>query len=137
FDVLGESFHGNSLRDLLIEAARYGEQPLVKARLKAVVDATVGDSLREVIHERALVSDVMSAADVERIRDEMERAEARKLQPHFVRAFFLEAFALLGGAIREREPGRFEITHVPAELRRRDRQIGLGAPMLRRYGRIT
>ena len=79
----------------------------------------------------------MTIADVERIRDEMERAEARKLQPHFIRSFFLEAFALLGGSIREREPGRFEITHVPAELRRRDRQIGLGAPLLRRYERVT
>ncbi len=137
FDVLGESFRGKTLRDLLVEAVRYGDQPLVKARLDAVVDATVGDSLREVVHERALVSDVMSSADVERIRDEMERAEARKLQPHFVRSFFLEAFPLLGGAIREREPGRFEITHVPSELRRRDRQIGLGAPLLRRYERIT
>ena len=137
FDVLGESFRGKSLRDLLVDAIRYGDDPVQKLRLRTVIDATVGDSLRDVVHERALVSDVMSAADVERIRDEMERAEARKLQPHFVRAFFLDAFALLGGAIREREPGRFEITHVPAELRRRDRQIGLGAPMLRRYERIT
>ena len=137
FDVLGEAFRGESLRDLLIQAIRYGEQPLVKARLKAVVDATVGDALREVVHERALVSDVMTVADVERIRDEMERAEARKLQPHFIRSFFLEAFSLLGGSVREREAGRFEITHVPAELRRRDRQIGLGAPLLRRYERVT
>jgi SNF2 family DNA or RNA helicase len=137
FDVLGESFRGKSLRDLLIEAVRYGEEPAVKAKLHEVVDATVGDCLREVVHERALVHDVMTMADVERIRDEMERAEARKLQPHFIRAFFLEAFALLGGSIREREPGRFEITHVPAELRRRDRHIGLGAPLLRRYERVT
>ncbi|MGZ4417557.1 MAG: helicase-related protein, partial [Gaiellaceae bacterium] len=137
FDVLGEAFSGKTLRDLLIEAVRYGEQPLVRARLHAVVDATVGDALREVVHDRALVHDVMTSADVERIRDEMERAEARKLQPHFIRSFFLQAFALLGGAVREREPGRFEITHVPAELRRRDRQIGLGAPMLRRYERVT
>jgi superfamily II DNA or RNA helicase len=137
FDVLGQSFRGKSLRDLLVEAVRYGDQPQVKARLNAVVDATVGESLREIIHERALVSDLLTADDVERIREEMERAEARKLQPHFVRSFFLEAFTHLGGAIREREPGRFEITHVPAELRRRDRQIGLGAPLLRRYERIT
>jgi SNF2 family DNA or RNA helicase len=137
FDVLGEAFRGESLRDLLIQAIRYGEQPLVRARLKEVVDATVGEALREVVHERALVSDVMTMADVERIRDEMERAEARKLQPHFIRSFFLQAFGLLGGSAREREPGRFEITHVPAELRRRDRQIGLGAPLLRRYERAT
>jgi hypothetical protein len=79
----------------------------------------------------------MTAADVERIREEMERAEARKLQPHFIRSFFLTAFAHLGGVIREREPGRFEISQVPAELRHRDRQIGSGAPMLRRYERVT
>jgi len=137
FDVLGEALSGKALRELLIEAVRYGEQPEVRARLHAVVDATVGDTLREVVHDRALVHDVMTMADVERIRDEMERAEARKLQPHFIRAFFMEAFTLLGGAVREREPGRFEITHVPAELRRRDRQIGLGVPILRRYERIT
>jgi SNF2 family DNA or RNA helicase len=137
FDVLGESFRGKSLRELLIEAVRYGEDPLNRARLSAVVDATVGDALCEVVHERALVTDVMTGADVERIRGEMERAEARKLQPHFVRDFFLEAFGLLGGSVRQREPGRFEITHVPAELRRRDRQIGLGAPLLRRYERVT
>ena len=81
---------GKSLRELLIEAVRYGEQPYVEARLSAVVDATVGDALREVVHDRALVSDVMTSADVERIRDEMERAEARKLQPHFIRSFFLK-----------------------------------------------
>ena len=48
-----------------------------------------------------------------------------------------EAFAHIGGVIREREPGRFEISQVPAELRRRDRQIGSGAPMLRQYERVT
>jgi len=84
----------------------------VKQSLSTVVDATVGDVLRRVVHERALVSDVMTAGDVERIREEMERAEARKLQPHFIRSFFLTAFAHLGGAIREREPGRFEISSI-------------------------
>jgi superfamily II DNA or RNA helicase len=137
FDVLGEAFRGQSLRDLLIEAVRYGEKPEVKDRLKVVVDATVGDALRRVVHDRALVSDVMTAGDVERIREEMERAEARKLQPHFIRSFFLTAFAHIGGAIREREPGRFEISHVPAELLRRDHQIGSGAPMARKYERVT
>lgn len=137
FDVLGEAFHGRSLRELLIEAVRYGDDPAVKARLHAVVDATVADTLREVVRKRALVSDVMTVADVEAIREDMERAEARKLQPHFVRSFFLTAFDHLGGAVREREPGRFEVTHVPAELRRRDGQIGRDTPLLRRYERVT
>lgn len=137
FDVLGEAFRDSSLRDLLLEAIRYGERPDVKAKLDQVVDATVGDSLRDVVHERALSSAVMSAADVERIKEEMERAEARKLQPQYIRAFFLEAFRLYGGRAVERETGRFELTHVPAELRRRDRVIGMGAPVLTKYERIT
>lgn len=137
FDVLGEAFSGRSLRDLLIEAVRYGEMPETRQRLNSVVDETVGETLRKVVHERALVSDVMTAGDVERIREEMDRAEARKLQPHFIRDFFVEAFGLLGGTVREREAGRFEITHVPAELRRRDRQFGGGAVLLRRYERVT
>jgi len=48
----------------------------------------------------------------------------------------LEAFQELGGTVREREPKRFEITRVPAVMRTRDRQIGIGEPMLSRYERI-
>src|SRR5205823_3318030 len=56
--------------------------------------------------------------------------------PHYIQAFFAEAFRLLGGVMTPRESGRFEVTHVPAEIRDRDRQIGLGAPVLRRYERV-
>ena len=72
----------------------------------------------------------MDARKVRQIREDMERAEARRLQPHFIAAFFREAFALLGGSIHGREPKRFEITHVPAVIRNRDRQIGIGRPVL-------
>ena len=38
FDVLGKlQFEGRPLRDLLIEAIRYGEQPEVQARLNLVI----------------------------------------------------------------------------------------------------
>jgi superfamily II DNA or RNA helicase len=137
FDVLGEAFHDRSLRDMLIDAVRYGERPDVKERLNTVLDATIGDALRQVVHDRALVSDLMSASDIDRVREEVERAEVRRLQPYFIRSFFLEAFVLLGGAIREREPGRFEVTQVPAELRLRNRQAAPGAPLLNRYERVT
>jgi superfamily II DNA or RNA helicase len=137
FDVLGQLFTENSLRDLLIEAVRYGERPEVRARLEQVVDEAIDQTLIKALQERALSSDLLSLADVERIREQMEQAEARKLQPHFIRSFFLEAFRLLGGTIVQREPNRYEITHVPADIRNRDRQIGIGVPVLRRYERVT
>jgi hypothetical protein len=79
----------------------------------------------------------MDASRVFRIREEMERAEARRLQPHYIESFFLEAFKGLGGAVRQRETRRFEVTHVPAPVRNRDRLIGIGEPVLPRYERIV
>jgi AcrR family transcriptional regulator len=76
----GSLYHHFKGKDVLFEEVRYGERPEVKQSLSTVVDATVGDLLRRVVHDRALVSDVKTAGDVERIREEMERAEARKLQ---------------------------------------------------------
>lgn len=138
FDILGRLFRETRLRDLLIEAVRYGDDPDVKARLFRTVDNLADrERCRELLEERALVRDSLDAAQVRRIREDMERAEARRLQPHFIQSFFIEAFRLLGGTIREREPRRFEITHVPAAIRNRDRLIGTREPVLPRYERVT
>jgi len=66
----------------------------------------------------------------------LQRAQINRLVPYFIGSFFKGAFESLGGTVYQREEGRFEITHVPAEVRRRDRQIGRGAPVLKRYERI-
>jgi hypothetical protein len=66
----------------------------------------------------------------------MERAGARRLQPHYIRAFFEKAFTRLGGQIRRRETGRYEITRVPGRLRDRDRFSGGVVPIAERYERI-
>ena len=137
FDVLGDQIFEDPLRDLLIQAIRYGDQPEVRARLDEIVDAAVGEKLRAALKERALLTEMMSATDVEEIRRQMEVAEARKLQPHYIRSFFLEAFRLLGGQISKREPGRYEITNVPAEIRNRGKTLGAGLPIVARYTRVT
>ena len=139
FDVLGKLvFDGRPLRELLVEAIRYGEQPEVKARLTRAIDGAVDRGhLRELIDERALAHTVMDAARVAEIRDDMQRAEARRLQPHYIESFFLEAFRRLGGSTRQREHRRYEVTHVPAPVRNRDRSIGLIEPVLPRYERIA
>ncbi|MFQ3585110.1 MAG: helicase-related protein, partial [Cyanobacteriota bacterium] len=137
FDVLGKAIAGKELRELLIEAIRYGDRPEVKAKLDQVVADRLDQSrLRALLEERALARDSMDITKVQQIRQEMERAEARKLQPHFIASFFFEAFQRLGGTIRQREPKRYEITHVPAVIRNRDRLIGVGAAVLKRYERI-
>lgn len=137
YDVLGQVFRDTSLKDLLMQAIRYGDEPEVQARLFEVVDASVGDGLKEMLAAQALHQDMMSIAEVDKIRLQMERAEARKLQPHFIQAFFEEAFRRLGGRLTPREPGRYEIRTVPVAIRDRDRDIGVGAPVVKSYDRVT
>jgi hypothetical protein len=68
-----------ALRDLLIEAIRYGEQPEVRARLtRAMSNALEKEQIRDLLEEHALVHDAMDATRVQRIREDMERAEARR-----------------------------------------------------------
>jgi superfamily II DNA or RNA helicase len=136
FDVLGEAFRGVPLRELLLRAVRFGDDPEVRADLDRVIDARVGEGLAELVEREALAHEVMSLAEVERVRADLEEAAARRLQPRYVRAFFLDALRRLGGRAVEREPGRWELTHVPLELRRRSDAGGGGAPVLERYERI-
>jgi len=138
FDVLGRVFDDTPLRELLLEAVLYGERPDVKARLKQVMDEKLDRAhLQKLLEEEALATDRMDITRVQQIREQMERAAAQRLQPHYIASFFIEAFQHLGGHIKKREPGRYEITYVPAAIRNRDRQIGRGEVVGERYERIT
>ncbi|MBT5356887.1 MAG: DUF3883 domain-containing protein [Rhodospirillaceae bacterium] len=137
FDVLGRLFEARELRELLFDAIRYGERDDVRARLFEKIDGAVDEErLRELLEERALIHETLDATKIAAIREEMERAEAQRLQPHFIRSFFMEAFGHLGGRLHTREEGRWEVSRVPAKLKERDRLIGRGAPLLDAYERI-
>lgn len=139
FDVLGKiQFEGKPLKDLLIEAIIYGDKPEVRARLTMAVESVVNRShIQVLLEEKALAHDTMDVSRVAQIREDMERAEARRLQPHYIEDFFLGAFKSLGGSIKEVEPRRYAIRQVPAVIRNRDRQIGMGEPVLQQYERIA
>ncbi len=137
FDVLGTLFDQTPLRRLLVEAIRYGDHPEVRARLDQAVDNAVDrEHVRALLEARSLVAQTMDLSQIEAIRADMERYAARRLQPHYIKSFFMQAFELLGGALKEREPGRYQITHVPAIIRDRAKAIGTVLPVLREYERV-
>lgn len=142
FDILGEVFEGRSLKDMLMEAIRYGNRPDVQAKLdEEVSDVLNTDHLKRIMERNALAEEVMSPERLYAVKEQMEKAEARKLQPFFIRSFFQKAFRDLGGELRDREQGRYEITHVPAIIRERDRLLTgrdrrFNDPVHRRYERI-
>jgi superfamily II DNA or RNA helicase len=132
FDVLGTAFSQTPLRTLLIDAIRYGELPETRANMERVIDASVAQGINELLAERALVTETLQRADIAALRALMDDARARRLQPHYIEGAFRAAFPRLGGKIRRRERGRFEITHVPAQLRTSAR-----GPVASRYARVT
>ena len=142
FDILGEVFEERSLKDLLLDAIRYDDEPDLHAkRLRTIDNAFDFTHIKDLLERNALAQETMNAERLFQVKEEMEIAEARRLQPYFVRSFFAKAFEHVGGAMHPREHGRFEITHVPALIRERDRQItGRNrrelAPVLKRYERV-
>jgi len=142
FNILGEVFEGKSLKAMLIEAIQYGDRPEIRAKLNQQIDNALDrDRLLSILSREALAQESLTPERLFAVKEEMEKAEARRLQPYFVRSFFMKGFESLGGSIHPRESERFEITHVPAELRERDRLItGRNrrdlAPVLRRYERV-
>lgn len=138
FDVLGRVFRDERLEDLLREAIRYGEQPEIRARLHKRVDNLLEqEKVRDLLEERALAGDTMDTTEVARIRQDMDRAEADKLQPYHVETFFREALKRLGGSIRQRETGRYEITNVPEPVRRAAAAMRPRDPVHVRYERVA
>lgn len=138
FDVLGEMFQSKSLKDLLIEAVRRSDDPSTKEYLNQIVESEFEhENLQELINERSLGTEAMSDSRIRDLCDMMERAQVCKLQPHHVGSFFEAAFQKFGGRLIQKESNRYEIRNVPVEIRRRDRVIGRGAPVLKAYERVT
>ncbi|GED97175.1 helicase-related protein [Gordonia crocea] len=138
FDVLGESFTEQPLRKLLMDAIRYGDDPKRLEEIERVVDATVADGCRDLVQSRALARETLGPLELEQLRREMDEAQARRLQPHYIERFFREAFGALGGRLAKREKGLFQIANVPLVLRDRParREHG-GRPVVRAYERVA
>ena len=142
FDILGEVFEDRSLKDLLLEAIRYGDREDVRAKLRYSIDNTFErEHLQSLLNRNALAQESLSPERLFAVKEEMEKAEARRLQPYFIRSFFMKAFEAVGGSCYPREGGRWEITHVPGAIRERDRLISGRnrrdlSPVLKRYERV-
>ncbi|MBR3747553.1 MAG: DUF3883 domain-containing protein [Selenomonadaceae bacterium] len=138
FDILGKiSFDNKPLRELLIEAIRYGNNPKVIRRLDSVVDKSFDtDKLKELLRERALTEDVMNLEKIADINQSMARGEVHRLQPYVVEKFFVEAFKQFGGQILWRGSGRYEIPRVPVALRDKTLQNCFGESVATQYKRI-
>ena len=111
FDVLGKiNFDGRPLRDLLIEAIRDSNNAKL---IHTLNNSLTPENIKNLLDDRSLTHDSINTAE---IRNNVERSETHKLQPYFVKAFFIEAFNRLGGKIFPAD-NKFEILFMPVPLR--------------------
>ncbi|MCE7946646.1 MAG: DUF3883 domain-containing protein [Chloroflexi bacterium CFX4] len=134
YDVLGRLFIEQPLRDLLVEAIRYGEDASTRAKLfKRVDNAADQERIRRLLKEHALIDFQLDDSHLTQLREDMLRAEARRLQPYYIRGFFKDAFEALGGKYLDLKNGIYRDVRVPdvictSALRHE--------PIASRYGRI-
>lgn len=120
YDLPGSiRFAGASLQELLLEAVRHGEMPEVRLRLdQQVSDALAPAHVRELLEARRRAGQVMDVAQVRRVRETVERAGVRRLQPHYLRAFFMDAARHLGIALGNDEDAQvLQIRQAPIALK--------------------
>ena len=134
FDVLGAAFDETPLRELLIEAIRYGDLPETRAKMEQVIDDSVAHGLKELLEERALAHDAMQR----RRPGPAAAADGGGPRPPAATALHRVAPSAppsqrLGGRLARRERGRYEITHVPAAVR----AVTKHGPIATRYERVT
>lgn len=140
FDILGEAFKDKSLKELLLaaiaEESSGNAARWMTERVEAVLDH---DALKRIMQRNMLVEQAMDRVALYAVKAELDKAEARKLQPYFVQSFFLSAYQseLVGGRVVRHEPGRYELRGVPACLISLNRQVlQTRTPLTQRYERI-
>ncbi len=120
FDILGELISEASLIKLMEAAIRYGNDPATLAKRDKAIDNHFDQQrVSELLRKQALVTETLDLTKIPRLKVDLEAAQQRRLQMSDVKAFFFEAFEFLGGNIETltREPGRYALYRVPAELR--------------------
>ena len=117
FDVLGELFDSMSLKDVLIDSIRDDGEKKKHFLMDRIDMAMERRHIEEVISKNALCKSDFGGDNLLQVKQKMDEAEAKRLQPCYVSAFFENAFRFLNGTYMPKEKGRFQIKQIPITLR--------------------
>ncbi|MCY4466228.1 MAG: helicase-related protein [Chloroflexi bacterium] len=125
FDVLGELFEEKSLRNLLSEAIRYGNDPVVLEKLQKQVENAVDlPRIQALTRDRVLAKDLI---DIDQLRAGMDAGRPERLNGSAIRKFLFGVFDQFPDRvyeIRELTCGCYEIAKMPGVLVNHANTIG-------------
>ena len=107
YDVVGELLAGVDLERLILEHIA-GRKRLsdIRAAVEARLDPARIERLREITLEALAKREI----DLSRLRDDLKRSQANRLEPEYTERFFVRALERLGGKAERRRGGRYQIT---------------------------
>lgn len=137
FDVLGSLLNKRELSDLMKGAIRKGEDPKTRDSHTQQINEAFDIERIQKLFQDSLALEPMTPENIHDVREDLERAEAKRLQPHYIRSFFIEAFKRYGGGIRpiRNEPGLYRITKVPDAML--DHSSGSDQLLAERYENVN
>jgi superfamily II DNA or RNA helicase len=136
FDVIGETFAGFRLRDLL-ERVLIGD--LTREEAAAELGGTQVDAATKAKFEELTAEALASHhLDWEVEANRAARAEERRLPPGYLERFFRDGVDLLGGVTGDRlDPGTLRVSKTPDNLVARSRLAGATREIFPTYERLT
>ena len=115
FDVIGETFYGKNLYQLILEAvANARSMDDIISELDIKVDKEYIMQIKEALGESLATRHI----DYTAIKEMAEKAEEYRLIPEYVEEFFKKAFKKAEGKFRLRKDGFLAIDSIPFEIRK-------------------
>ena len=129
FDVIGDTFYGKNLYQLILEAVANARS---MGEIIKEIDIKVDEEYIKKIKEALGESLATKHIDYTRIKEMAEKAKEYRLIPEYVEEFFKRAYQRLGGRFRVRKDGFISIESVPYEIRK----IAEEVDFKNRYGSV-
>jgi superfamily II DNA or RNA helicase len=129
FDVIGDTFYGKNLYQLILEAVANARSldDIIKE-----IDVTVDEDYIANVKEALGESLATRHIDYTKIKELAEKAKEYRLIPEYVEEFFKRAFEQAGGKLRVRKDGFIAVDLIPYEIRKIVEQVDFK----NRYGSV-
>jgi SNF2 family DNA or RNA helicase len=137
FDVIGDTFYGKNLYQLVLDAvANARSMDEIIKELDIRVDEKYIKEIKEALGESLATRHI----DYTRIKEMAEKAKEYRLIPEYVEEFFKRAFQKVGGKFRIRKDGFMVIDSIPYEIRKIAEEVDFKnryGSILRQYPKAT
>ncbi len=137
FDIIGDTFYGKNLYQLILEAvAAARTMDEIVEELDITVDNEYITQVKEILGESLATRHI----DYTRIKEMAEKAKEYRLIPEYVEEFFKKAFQAAGGKFRMRKDGFMAIGSIPYRILKIADEIDMKnkyGSLLRSYPKAT